>query len=803
MPRQRDPTRFDIYSEYVMPHDVFISHSSKDKSVADAVCATLEASGIRCWIAPRDVLPGANWGEAIIDALSTSKAMVLIFSANSNESGQVVREVERAINKNIPVIPFRIENVPLSKAMEYFISTAHWLDAFPLYESHLAVLSQRLVGLIQHEPCGDRTERMRTPTTARRTTGTGKFLLIGAALTTVLITVFTWAVRSLSPLPVAQTPPPSLATGNDAEPDRLKAGLGIACEALPEVNADWLGITGGGLVVRAVVPDSTADQDGIKHGDILMMFNGLRMSRVEDLPDVSDLPIGSTHTLTLIRDGKQETVTLTLRPYLDVPKGFTPPAIDELRRITLNAGVLTGLRAAGHRICSATGKGDIGVWDYTGNTIKRAMLTSGQSADLTSDGALAVVSERHGALATWNTLTGQKKKVLTENEEAEINGPVRIDGAGSRVASIKSPGILQMWDPQAGASIYEVKLLDEFKKLGRDGEKLFSFLYSLGPFSPSGRYLMVGATQSLFIWNVENRIIDWSWTGDTRITSFAPSPDWSLCAVGYGSGTIRILELRNTSDRIRLRGHSGPVVDLSWHGNNLLASASEQDRSVRVWNVGEGKQLWQFNVAQSSNFGLAGPNAVCFDPDAPRLWTGVFDVRCFVIPPLEKEAWEPSGPLDEAIEFGSAIKKHGGLQLGSGSDAKYPGGRHTAKYSFSDQSVASGEKDLDSGHWRLRFTAADGETVLNATVGFLLDSTCKVIQIEPNSTATSAGLRKGDILVGYGESTEGPFFSMPAGDDAATEILRLRILAGSSGSTLWLRVGDLADRIRTIGIQRE
>jgi hypothetical protein len=174
-----------------MPHDVFISHSSKDKVIADAVCSTLEAAGIRCWIAPRDILPGANWGESIIDALSTSKAMVLIFSANSNESGHVVRELERAVNRNIPVIPFRIENVSLSKAMEYFISTAHWLDAYPLYEKHLEVLSQRLEGLIQSEPGGARAERP-PPSAAprpavRQSTGIGKPLLIGGGTTAALL----------------------------------------------------------------------------------------------------------------------------------------------------------------------------------------------------------------------------------------------------------------------------------------------------------------------------------------------------------------------------------------------------------------------------------------------------------------------------------------------------------------------------------------------------------------------------------------------------------------------------------------
>lgn len=47
-----------------MAHDVFISYSYHDKNVANAVCSAVESAGIRCWIAPRDVLPGMEWGEA-------------------------------------------------------------------------------------------------------------------------------------------------------------------------------------------------------------------------------------------------------------------------------------------------------------------------------------------------------------------------------------------------------------------------------------------------------------------------------------------------------------------------------------------------------------------------------------------------------------------------------------------------------------------------------------------------------------------------------------------------------------------
>jgi ankyrin repeat protein len=126
-----------------MAHDVFISYSSKDKSIADATCAVLEARGVRCWMAPRDILPGAEWGAAIIGAIAAAKVMVLIYTSSSNASPQVRREVERAVARGLHVIPFRVEDVPMSPALEYFISTPHWLDALsPPLERHLDQLSK-------------------------------------------------------------------------------------------------------------------------------------------------------------------------------------------------------------------------------------------------------------------------------------------------------------------------------------------------------------------------------------------------------------------------------------------------------------------------------------------------------------------------------------------------------------------------------------------------------------------------------------------------------------------------------------
>src|SRR5215471_14417961 len=103
----------------MMSFDVFISYSSKDKTTADATCASLENAGIRCWIAPRDIRPGSEYGEALVDALDHCRAMVSIFSASANTSPQIRREVERVVSRGIPVVPLRIEDIAPTKSMAY------------------------------------------------------------------------------------------------------------------------------------------------------------------------------------------------------------------------------------------------------------------------------------------------------------------------------------------------------------------------------------------------------------------------------------------------------------------------------------------------------------------------------------------------------------------------------------------------------------------------------------------------------------------------------------------------------------
>lgn len=124
-----------------MSHQIFISYCTEDTAVAESVCTALEKAGVECWMAPRDVRPGENWGRSIIKAIGSARLMVLIFSGHTNSSRHVNNEIERAVSHRVTIMPFRIEKVQPSEDLELFISSCHWLDAYtPPMEPKIAQL---------------------------------------------------------------------------------------------------------------------------------------------------------------------------------------------------------------------------------------------------------------------------------------------------------------------------------------------------------------------------------------------------------------------------------------------------------------------------------------------------------------------------------------------------------------------------------------------------------------------------------------------------------------------------------------
>lgn len=140
-----------------MAHDVFVSHSAQDKPIADAVVAALESEGVRCWIAPRDIVPGSNYMASLVQALRDSSIVVLVMSSLANSSPHVQRELQHAVEMGTPIIPLKIDSAEPTGAVSYALIGTHWLDAMtPDLEDAMALLTRSVHALLQVTPGEER-----------------------------------------------------------------------------------------------------------------------------------------------------------------------------------------------------------------------------------------------------------------------------------------------------------------------------------------------------------------------------------------------------------------------------------------------------------------------------------------------------------------------------------------------------------------------------------------------------------------------------------------------------------------------
>ena len=116
-------------------HDVFISYSSQNIEAAQAICHALEQNEIRCWMAPRNIPYGAQYGDVIDDAIKTCKVVVVLFSETAASSQWVNGELNVAFEEQKTIIPFRLDQTPLKGQTRVMLNQRHWIDAYPDYKT--------------------------------------------------------------------------------------------------------------------------------------------------------------------------------------------------------------------------------------------------------------------------------------------------------------------------------------------------------------------------------------------------------------------------------------------------------------------------------------------------------------------------------------------------------------------------------------------------------------------------------------------------------------------------------------------
>jgi tetratricopeptide (TPR) repeat protein len=206
---------------------VFVSYATGDRKDALAVCKAIESRGARCWISARDVAPGDNYQEAIVQSIRNARAVVLVFSKAANNSDEIKKELSLASRYKVPVIALRIEDVDPNDAFAYELSTRQWIDAFEGWDRAIGLLVSRIEQIggskLAAIPASS-APRSKAPPSRRRLA-----IAAAAGLLVLMAAGLWWGLRSNAPAEHSMTVrlagfqllsadlPPSISTTVDSE----------------------------------------------------------------------------------------------------------------------------------------------------------------------------------------------------------------------------------------------------------------------------------------------------------------------------------------------------------------------------------------------------------------------------------------------------------------------------------------------------------------------------------------------------------------------------------------------------------
>jgi hypothetical protein len=175
----------------------FISHSSSDAGLAQTLCSDLEARGIGCWIAPRNVTPSRPYAEEVVRGIESTDSFVLLASAQAIASVQVLSEVEQAHKRKKEIYTVLLSNPQIGRELDYYISRLHWIESGSNSTEHIA---EKLAEVLSGRK---KWEEVASGPSLRRTVLYRRDAFQGASLATLLVLVLAgggllyWVNRSL------------------------------------------------------------------------------------------------------------------------------------------------------------------------------------------------------------------------------------------------------------------------------------------------------------------------------------------------------------------------------------------------------------------------------------------------------------------------------------------------------------------------------------------------------------------------------------------------------------------------------
>jgi phosphate transport system substrate-binding protein len=247
--------------------DVFISYAPADKLKADAACATLESRGIRCWIAPRDLLPGREYRQTLLQALASARGFLLVAASGSKLPEEQKSEIEAAVQHGIPVIPFRFAEEEPGNELGYFRDAPHWTDALtPELQERLDRLPSQVRAVLEEPEPVEKTPDIPVaaktyeaapvytvpPAPRRRFVSAPVLFALGlAAILVALLVWYTWpeSPRTVAAASTSAEPSPAKPEPGETNPDP-PTDIKAVAKSSSEITLSWAPGKGKPIIYR-------------------------------------------------------------------------------------------------------------------------------------------------------------------------------------------------------------------------------------------------------------------------------------------------------------------------------------------------------------------------------------------------------------------------------------------------------------------------------------------------------------------------------------------------------------------------
>jgi hypothetical protein len=132
-----------LLNQAIQFYSCFISHSTKDKEIAERIWGDLQNRNVRCWYAPEDLKIGDKFQERIEESIRLHDKSLLVLSENAVNSAWVEREVQAAREREdrtgkLVLFPIRVDDAVMdaSRAWAADLRRTRHIGDFTRWKDH-------------------------------------------------------------------------------------------------------------------------------------------------------------------------------------------------------------------------------------------------------------------------------------------------------------------------------------------------------------------------------------------------------------------------------------------------------------------------------------------------------------------------------------------------------------------------------------------------------------------------------------------------------------------------------------------